>query len=332
MLEPGIYFNMGDAYYTDHGMGSTSAAQLIESPRLFWWHWPLNPKHKPLAPSSSMKFGNIFHTAILEPELFDKRYARQPQGKKYISTASELKGAFDDVGVEYKRTSSKADLIEEHGAYLETFGYTIKELFTQKTEQQNIQVMTLSEEQLLDDMLQGVSYDKAISQYYLEDALREVSIVIDDELSGARLRCRLDAVSERCIVDLKTIRSIDSMEIYHGFDRRNNHLQSGGYLYVIKQAMKQRDKLKTDCPDLFDRFFDLIEKNGLRFEFWYVDKNPPHCSCPIVVPVDKIEDGFHLWTDAVKTFRQQIAEHGIKEPWDNKYGSDSIDLYNLGGN
>ncbi len=76
----GIYPTMSNEEYHSHP-GSYSRSALMEfkrSPYHYWGRY-LNPERRESPRSDAMIFGEAFHTLILEPDQFDKRFSVKPE-------------------------------------------------------------------------------------------------------------------------------------------------------------------------------------------------------------------------------------------------------------
>lgn len=67
-----------EQYHSDTSSISKSGLDKIESsPIDYWWHY-LRPEREPNKPTSDMLFGTALHSAILEPNEFDRIYVPMP--------------------------------------------------------------------------------------------------------------------------------------------------------------------------------------------------------------------------------------------------------------
>lgn len=79
-LAPGIYFGLHEEdYRNDTALSRSDLLNLNDTPRTYYDNSYLNPKRKPFKKSSKfMDYGKAFHTMLLEPREFDKRYQVVP--------------------------------------------------------------------------------------------------------------------------------------------------------------------------------------------------------------------------------------------------------------
>ena len=76
--EPGIYKMSNDEYHEQEALNKSGLVQLSKSPAHFyeWYHAPNEE------PTNAMAFGTAIHTAILEPDKFDKSIIIAPKVDK----------------------------------------------------------------------------------------------------------------------------------------------------------------------------------------------------------------------------------------------------------
>jgi PDDEXK-like domain of unknown function (DUF3799) len=99
-IEAGIFSGMSSEEYFALPAINKSGLDLIDrSPAHYWALSPMNPQREESTSSSAMRLGSVLHTAILEPEQFDKRYLVAPDGVtfamkegKFIKDLAAAKG------------------------------------------------------------------------------------------------------------------------------------------------------------------------------------------------------------------------------------------------
>ena len=69
--KPGVYLSIpNDDYHADPAISSTGIKQLLRSPAEYWWNSPLNIHRESEPETPAKKFGQAYHTMILEPQKF----------------------------------------------------------------------------------------------------------------------------------------------------------------------------------------------------------------------------------------------------------------------
>ena len=330
MLKQGIYFHASDAYYKDTGLGSTAIREINSNPLEHWHLSPMNPKYKEPENKEAFVFGNMLHTLVLEPEEFYNRYAKPAnEMPKYIGTATELKACLDSERLVYKKSTTKGALIDQFGVELTERGYTIDELYKLEVEKSGKVLCTSSQKELLDDMVGGLTSKQELFERHFQGGLKEVSIIIDDDSLGVRIRCRLDNFKYKSVTDLKTARDITNRKLYYGTEENGYNTQCGGYLYAIQQALKLKDKMATDDEEKLKEFWDYVgDGEDINFYFVFCEKKAPYDCRSIVVDEGSYSVGLDQWAAAISTYRQQLAKNGHSR-WDSVYGQQPEALSNL---
>lgn len=97
-MKPGIY----DLPYQQYEAVPAASKHLLDSlavSPLHCWSWHINPERLPRRETPSQLVGHAIHTAILEPERFEKEYIQEPQVEDYKGVLVTL----DDYKAECKR-------------------------------------------------------------------------------------------------------------------------------------------------------------------------------------------------------------------------------------
>lgn len=90
-------------------LSPTAIAEFLESPAHY-----LAYKERKKETTKAMEEGTIIHMAILEPEKFDALYVGTPSKENYpnmLYTVEDIKKHLDSLGVEYKKSAKKDDLV-----------------------------------------------------------------------------------------------------------------------------------------------------------------------------------------------------------------------------
>jgi len=335
ILEEGIFFNMGDAYYADPiALGSTDIKQLKNGDGFgYWYNSPMNPIYEKPEDSDALIYGNFFHTTILEPHLVDSRYmfplANEP---KNLLTAKDIANALAALGISYKKAETKARLIELYGRDIEAAGFVIDELYKERAKKDGKISISNSQYDLLQKMIGSAKYWPGLHEFHLKDSLREVSIILTDSISGAKLRCRLDAVNDNGFSDAKSIASLQEHKIKNAFFDLDYPIQGSGYLYAILQAYERRDTLQTDDPVKLKRFWELVERqlNDPKFHFWFWGKDAPYAQATYTLDGNTLDYGLTCWQTAMKNYRSFMQSHG-SAPWPSIWPDQPRCMSQLGG-
>lgn len=157
-----------------------------------YWAKHLNPNRPKIEPTPAMIFGTAFHTLMLEPDLFDKKYiVKKPPvllkevGKKAYEEYKKYVSEFEDAG--------KTLLSSEDGERL----WAMQAVFNRNT-----QAKGLSE---------GAQY--------------ETSYFWQDRDSGLMLKARPDILHENMIIDLKTCSDASPRAFQNSMVANGYHVQ-----------------------------------------------------------------------------------------------------------
>lgn len=101
-MSPGIYNISIEQYHSGPGISRSGIEKFRKSP-LHYWNEYINPEREQrvkaeiITTADALEFGNAFHTYVLEPQEFDKRYmvfekgdGRTKEGKAHNSLAKSL--------------------------------------------------------------------------------------------------------------------------------------------------------------------------------------------------------------------------------------------------
>lgn len=104
-MKPGVYNISIEQYHSGPGISRSGIETFKRSP-LHYWHEYINPEReihqKPeiITKTDALEFGNAFHSYVLEPQEFEKRYmvfekgdGRTKEGKAHNAAAKELQGS-----------------------------------------------------------------------------------------------------------------------------------------------------------------------------------------------------------------------------------------------
>jgi len=101
-------------YFAAPGLSNSGMSDLAVSPLRYWYNH-VRLDREPEEPTPQMAFGTALHCAVLEPDQFEKRYARELDLADYpgvLRTMEDLRGHLTGMGVKPKGTR-KADVIAQ---------------------------------------------------------------------------------------------------------------------------------------------------------------------------------------------------------------------------
>lgn len=105
MIEDGIYFDLpAEVYHAVEALGSGSICDLIVSPGTFWrgsWFDPDRPELDEESTKAQI-LGKAYHTARLEPQLFNEQFVRELDKKDFpkgtLFTGTDMGKALEELG------------------------------------------------------------------------------------------------------------------------------------------------------------------------------------------------------------------------------------------
>lgn len=163
----GIHDISSDDYHASDAVSRSNLILLDQSPYHYWYS-KLSGLAQKKAPTPSMILGSLFHTMILEPDLFHKDYALMPSLNRKTAAGKESYAQFLELS-------------------------------------QGKQIVTTEQMQQVEAMVRSVRSHSIVNDL-LEDCVFERSIFWTDKETGLQFKARPDAWSSSLVIDLKTTR------------------------------------------------------------------------------------------------------------------------------
>ena len=186
----GVYKNLSnDDYHNDTTAISRSGLWEFRKAPAKYWNSHLNPDRPPKKITPDMEFGSAFHTFVLEPHLFYKKYAVLPEG------------------IDKRTNDGKARFAD----------FLIKSQGKTALKKEEMDKLILMKESVL-------NHPEA-SQLIVGGAV-EHSIFWEDRHSGVLCKTRPDIWHDNMTVDLKTTSSADERSFINSVASYGYHLQS----------------------------------------------------------------------------------------------------------
>jgi len=189
-------------YHSARGLSNSALKDLEVSP-LRYWHLHINPNLPKDEPTPAMKVGTALHSAVLEPKLFESRFACSIKREDHwLVTIADIRAWMMDRGQKPKG-STKDALITQALAFDPTVMiYDVEErMHAARNEGKEI----LHPEDW--DRVQGMAnalHNEPRLMEILSDGQPEVSMFAADPDSGVLLKSRMDWASPTITLDLKT--------------------------------------------------------------------------------------------------------------------------------
>jgi hypothetical protein len=246
-----------EEYFAAPGLSNSGMTDLAVSPLRFWYRH-IRPDREPEEPTTEMKIGSALHCAVLEPDEFDKRYACEVTPDDFpgcLRTIDEMRQFLRAAGESPKGTR-KSDIIVQ----IRSMGYEVPIFdLIQDAHQIEHAGKTLFKREDW-DRIRGCA-ESLLSEPKLKGILSggegEVAMFAADKDAGVRLKGRLDWVTPKLILDIKTFsqkrgksidRSVTDALFYENYLRQ-------AYLYALLRGWPKWDG-------------DVV--------FAFVESEPPH--------------------------------------------------------
>lgn len=100
-------------YHSDTSAISKSGLDLIESSPLDYWYHYLSGEKPEEKPTEAMLFGTALHTAVLEPEMFEKQYVIMPYVNKRTNVGKAEFKALQNIAIENNKVFIDSDDMEK---------------------------------------------------------------------------------------------------------------------------------------------------------------------------------------------------------------------------
>ncbi len=237
-------FSGRDEYYSLPGLSASGMKDLEVSP-LRYWYKHVNPERIEEPPTAAMRFGTALHCAVLEPDKFDQRYARELDPQEHdgcLFTIEEMRSYLRSKGFTPKGTR-KAEVIaqvasiEGHPPIYDVIESEYKTANTGK------EILTAYDWARLAGASQSLRSEPEIDRI-LSSGSPEVTMFAIEPETKVLLKAKMDWVSPICTMDVKTFtqqrgqsidRSIANAIYYEKYYRQ-------GYFYSLLRAMNNGGK------------------------------------------------------------------------------------------
>lgn len=223
-IKPGKYTDLSNEAYHAHtdSISRSAIMALLKSPRNYWANY-LNPLRPDKEPTPAMRFGEAFHTLILEPHLFEENWCVKPE----LLEVPKITGLLKDLGrAEYDRQKEE----------IATIKATNEDVINNwKDCNQGKQVITDSEWSNL-HLMKAALQENEQAWNLLTDGVNESSYFWEDADTGVLLKARPDVFHDTCVVDLKTAKDASASGFQRAMCNGGYHIQAAMILDGIKEV------------------------------------------------------------------------------------------------
>ncbi|MEQ1969817.1 PD-(D/E)XK nuclease-like domain-containing protein [Xenorhabdus nematophila] len=188
-MEPGIYYDISNEdYHKDEAIGSTTIKAVSVSPANLYFN--------PFKGNKSSQIGTAIHSALLEPDVFERDFILRGDIKTRASK-------------EYK------EILQYAGAE---------------------KILIGSEVETINKMIESAHRNTDFMDYVSAKGYSEVSMFATCPETGLNLKCRFDRLSDShpYPLDIKSCRDATERGFSQAFGKFHYHVQAAFYLYVLK--------------------------------------------------------------------------------------------------
>jgi hypothetical protein len=258
-----------EEYAKAPGLTNSMMSDLAISPMRMWHHW-IRPDRIPEEPTPQQVFGTALHCAVLEPDQFEKRYARElepPEG--CLRTMDDLRG-FLKMNVVTPKGTRKAEIILQVQQLFPN-ALILDVLEATRAEQHAGKEMLSAEDWSRVNRCADALRREPELQKILRDpaGVAEVPISVTEPETDVRLKGKLDWVTPTHTLDLKTFvtkrgrsvdRSVHDAIFYEGYYRQ-------AYFYdLLRGWSKTAPAGCLDRPAFIMAFVESEEPHEVRIK------------------------------------------------------------------
>lgn len=300
-------------YLTAEGLSFHGMKDLAVSP-LHYWHKHRSGQFRE-EDRDALRWGRIMHTFLLEPDAFGDRYAVAPRKGDYadlIDTMEDLRGWLKPIGE--KVGGTKVQLIDrarEAGCELPIWDCIVADWEAANDSREKIKPHEL---QRLNDLRTVIESDEKASAA-LSGGYSEVSMFVRDPETNVLLKCRIDKLKTRAIIDLKTFDLRDGQTPKEAINRAFWYLGyfRQGILYhricgLVREKLKAGEiRVHGDVPTNWLADFETADDCSVGFLF--VQGEEPFHMDLVELKRSSMFDGARLyWSQAERWIDDQIKE------------------------
>lgn len=299
-MTPGIYNLSYETYSASVGVSKHGLDALAISP-LHYWTWYINPNRPKRKDTPASILGNALHTAILEPERFEKEYVAIPEEWQYpkaLVGADDYKKACKELGL--KVTGTKPELKAQLQATAGFKGVFFEDIVSDATEGKR--TLKNDDMSVCKIIAARVRKHPQLGPLFESGGVAEQSVFWNDPDTGVLCRARPDWMNDAIIVDLKSTINASPVGFQRAVMKYRYHVQAAMYIDGMKEVMG-------------------VEPQAFAFAAW--EKTQPFANAVYVASPELLEAGRQEYKKLLRTY----AECKAKDTWPG-YSTDvqAIDL------
>jgi len=171
----------------------------------------------PPEPTPAMRFGSALHSLVLEPEIFQQRYVREPDLKKPTSAQLKAKNPSD----------ATVKLIAAWNAFEDSYA--------------GCETVSATDWEKLHLMRHSL-FDNKAARSVLKEGEKELSLFWKDDQSNVDMKCRIDNFYNGYVIDLKTTTDASPDAFGKSIANFGYHRQAAIYSDGVRACMHEEPK------------------------------------------------------------------------------------------
>ena len=206
---PGLYFDLDeDAYHAVPALSSTGIKHLKASSMDFWVRSWLNANRTD-EDTDAKRLGKAYHKRVVEGhEAFERAYSTEltmADHPNAIRTMDQMKDVLRKNGLQWKTSDRRGDLIKRIRNYPKTGKTIFWDDLVEDHQRRNHGKIMIPADWTAEIELRAAMVERHPHlSLCFQQGRSEVSIMWVDEDCGVPMKCRMDYLKTRAVVDLKT--------------------------------------------------------------------------------------------------------------------------------
>ncbi len=232
--EPGVYQISNEEYHAAEGISRSALWTFKQLPQKYWYEY-VSGKYKRPKETEAFVIGDMVHTLLLEPQMFDERYYMRPELEK-LPPEVRMK----DVGKEqFEQVKSARKAVQDrNNAIIEEYGSP-----------EGRSIISANQFELVRAMVDSLESQEIVRQIVSKQARVEQSIFWIDEETGVLCKARPDVWNNPLCGDLKTTESASYRDFQYSAMKYGYFVQAAMIYEALKSIGEAYDKFIFMCVE-----------------------------------------------------------------------------------
>lgn len=276
-MKDGIYFDLPDhEYHAINRLSASGICNMLVSPATFWARSWMNPT-RDNGDTLARTLGRAYHTARLEPELFEHQFVRDlvkedmPEGT--LMTDAEIKAALKDLG---EPQTKAGETVLDRARRLEEISLNVIWHIERAEFEEELDGRTPLAPRYYDQLIEDIAQIHAVPEVMrlLTGGAAEVSILWTCPKTGIEMKGRIDYLHPRGFTDFKTFdnargKPVDQA-IRDAFQWNRYYIQAALYWSAVEMIRGGLLAIEGKCSDAQVDLVAALQKRPEPAECWYV--------------------------------------------------------------